>query len=434
VKNNPFDDLPKISKKDAINILKKPITKNKLSADYYKAVFHLANFPCEESETTLLDFIKSNHQQLEFKIAQRKAIEILAIFDCKKAIKTIADYLDSDDPYLVETAVWSLGKLECNDDDVINQICSILYRKSNNKRVVIQTLTNLGVDKEMEMIRLLSKDKGSSNALKAASLAALIKLSGEKDKLSELRKFLRLSNQNDRHCAVQDIVNAGQLSVIPSLIKAPISPSFKIKAIDSLWINELLYCDNVNLIDSLDSIIFDDPKNINTLTINNFKTEIKFLIDQLFHTDFNRCYQSMKELEKYPPDEILYYLNINWDRAKVDYGAIYFFINAYKVLLKKGYHDKSLLHKVEFLLSDYWSDNMKFKSSAIQIFASLSKKRFYNNVEKFSDERLSPFWKNRYTALLALQNKQTDKDKYLAKAFLNDSHRFVRLKANQICF
>ena len=64
------------------------------------------------------------------------------------------------------------------------------------------------------------------------------------------------------------------------------------------------------------------PKMINTLYINNFKKDIAFLIEQLFHTDFNRCYQSMKELEKSPSDEVLYHLNNNWDRAKSDYGAI----------------------------------------------------------------------------------------------------------------
>ena len=74
MQSNPFNNLPKINKKDAINILKKPIAEINLSADYYKAVFHLANFPCEESETVLLEFIKSDSEQLAFKIAKRKAI------------------------------------------------------------------------------------------------------------------------------------------------------------------------------------------------------------------------------------------------------------------------------------------------------------------------------------------------------------------------
>ncbi len=434
MQNNPFDNLPKTTKEDAINTLTKPIAKLSSSADYYKAVFHLAKFPCEESQNVLINFIKLDFQKLEFQIAKRKAIEVLAIFDCKKAIPIIGGFLQNDDPYLVETSIWSLGKLKCNDINIINQICSILYKQFNNKRVVIQVLTILGVKKEIEKIRLLAKDKQSSNGVKSASLAALIKLAGEEDKLIDLKDFLRLSNQNDRHCAVQDIINAGHLSVIPFLLQVPISPSFKIKAIESLWTNELISIQDINLINSLDSVIIDDPNKINTLDINNFKTDINFLIDQLFHTDFNRCYQSMKELQKYPSDEILHYLNINWDRAKVDYGAIYFFINAYKFILEDGCYDNTLLQKVNFILSDNWPDYIKFKSSAIQVLGYLNDTRFHQKFEHFSDERLTPFWKNRYTALLISQDKEIGIKKDYAKLFLNDSHRFVRLKARQISF
>ena len=314
MQSNPFNNLPKINKIDAINILRKPISEVNHLADYYKAVFHLANFPCEESELILLEFIKYDFEKLEFKIAKRKAVEVLATFDCKKAIPIIADFLqnDNNDDYLIETAIWSLGKLKCNDIDIINMICSILYKKFNNKRLVIQTLTNLGVRKEMDIIRSLSIDKQSSNGVKGASFAALIKLAGEEDKLFKLKDFLRLPNQNDRHCAVQDIINAGHLSILPFLIEAPISPSFKLQAIDSLWINEEVMWQKINLINCIDQVIFDDPYNINTLEVNNFDNELSILIEQLFHTDFNRCYLSIKELLKFPLDVVLSYLNNNW--------------------------------------------------------------------------------------------------------------------------
>ncbi|WP_269624265.1 HEAT repeat domain-containing protein [Prochlorococcus marinus] len=430
----PFNNLPKINKVEAINILRKPISELNLLADYYKAVFHLANFPCEESEMTLLDFIKYDYEQLEYKIAKRKAIEILAIFDCQKAIPVIADFLhnDNSDHYLIETAIWSLGKLKCNDIDIINKICSILYKQFSNKRLVIQTLTNLGVSKEIDKIRSLSRDKQSSNGVKGASFAALIKIAGEEDKLNDLKYFLRLSNQNDRHCAVQDIINAGHLSVLPVLIKAPISPSFKLQAIDSLWINEVLFWENINLLNCIDSVIVDDPRKIDTLEINNFNNDLIFFIEQLFHTDFNRCYQSINELLKFPADKVLYYLNNNWDRAKSDYGAIYFFITMYKLLLDQQLYDELILDKVDFLLSDNWSNYMKFKSSAIQILGFVNETKFYNNINEFSDERRTPYWKNRYTALLVLENKQIHIKKDFAKLFLKDSHRFVRLKAKEI--
>ncbi len=103
MQSNPFNNLPKIKKRDAINILRKPISEVDHLVDYYKAVFHLANFPCEESEMVLLDFVKYDSQKLEYKIAKRKAIEVLAIFDCKKAIPTIADFIqnNNNDEYLV---------------------------------------------------------------------------------------------------------------------------------------------------------------------------------------------------------------------------------------------------------------------------------------------------------------------------------------------
>ncbi len=432
--SNPFDNLPKVDKTEAIQILRKPISEIKFLADYYKAVFHLANFPCEESENVLLEFIMYDYEKLEYKIAKRKAIEVLANFNCEKAIPIIAGFLqdDNNDEYLIETVVWSLGKLKCNDIDVINKICSILYEEFNNKRLVIQTITNLGVRKEIDKIRSLSRDNESSNGVKGASFAALIKLAGEEDKLRNLNNFLRLSNQNDRHCAVQDIINAGHLSALPVLIKAPISPSFKLQAIDSLWINEIVFWKNINILNCIDSVIVDDPRKIDILEVDNNNGNLSFFIEQLFHTDFNRCYNSIKELLKAPSRKILYYLNNNWDRAKSDYGAIYFFITVYKLLLDQQLYDEFILDKVDFLLSDNWPNHMKFKSSAIQILGCLNETKFYNSIKDLSDEKHTPYWKNRYTALLVLQKKQIHNKKDFAKLFLNDNHRFVRLKAKEI--
>ena len=126
MQSNPFNNLPKINKIEAINILRKPISEVNHLVDYYKAVFHLANFPCEESEMVLLDFIKHDYEKLEFKIAKRKAVEVLAIFGCQEAIPIIAGFLEDDeDDYLVETAIWSIGKLKCKNIDIILSLIHI---------------------------------------------------------------------------------------------------------------------------------------------------------------------------------------------------------------------------------------------------------------------------------------------------------------------
>ena len=102
-------------------------------------------------------------------------------------------------------------------------------------------------------------------------------------------------------------------------------------------------------------------------------------------------------------------------------------------MLNKQLYDKSILDKVHFLLSDHWSNFMKIKSSAIQILGCLSDTKFYNKINQLSNDMYTPYWKNRYTALLVLQNRQIHIKKEFAKLFLNDSHRFVRLKAQEIC-
>ena len=158
MQNNRFNNLPKINKNDALDILLKPISKINFSGDYYKAVFHLGSYPSEQTENALLDFIKLGYLELEYKIARRKAIEVLALFDCKKAIPVIAGYLTDEDPYLVETVIWSLGELKCIDINIINEIISMLYKPIRNKRIVIQTLAKLGITSEIEIIRSFSKD------------------------------------------------------------------------------------------------------------------------------------------------------------------------------------------------------------------------------------------------------------------------------------
>ena len=91
MKSNPFNNLPKINKIDAINILRRPISEVKLLADYYKAVFHLANFPCEESEMVLLDFIKHDSENLSL----QKKIQNIQI-KLKNSLPTIPSTLKEE--------------------------------------------------------------------------------------------------------------------------------------------------------------------------------------------------------------------------------------------------------------------------------------------------------------------------------------------------
>ena len=99
---NHFDNLPTLTKYEALYILSRRIDQLDLSSDYYKAVFHLEKYPSEETEEALLNFIKLVREEQAFVIAKRKAIEVLANIGCQRAIPIIANHLESQDSYLVE--------------------------------------------------------------------------------------------------------------------------------------------------------------------------------------------------------------------------------------------------------------------------------------------------------------------------------------------
>ena len=73
--------------------------------------------------------------------------------------------------------------------------------------------------------------------IKGASIAAISNITGNIDNVHLLAKFLDVPNQNDRICAVQDIIDAKAYSLIPLVITSPISPFFRIRTIISLFTN-----------------------------------------------------------------------------------------------------------------------------------------------------------------------------------------------------
>ena len=138
--NSPFDNLPQLTKEEALNILKTPINELNLSSDYYKAVFHLSKYPCLETEESLLTLLKSEDKSQAIVIARRKSIEVLARIGCKRAMPLIAKTLDSDDPYVVENATWALQELNCTDVKLHKCIANLLNQPKHNRRVLIKLL------------------------------------------------------------------------------------------------------------------------------------------------------------------------------------------------------------------------------------------------------------------------------------------------------
>ena len=65
---NPFNNLPPLSKEEALSILSTPFKNLESCGDYYKAVYHLSNYPCDQTEKELLKLLELNGNQLEVRM------------------------------------------------------------------------------------------------------------------------------------------------------------------------------------------------------------------------------------------------------------------------------------------------------------------------------------------------------------------------------
>jgi len=232
---NYFDNLPSLSKEESFDILSRPVNKLRYRSDYYKAVSNLLKYPCIETEDILINLLKFKSSKQYIYIAKRKAIEVLSLLGCKRAIPIIGDFLYSDDPYLIENSVLALQKLKCNKIKYHNLVSSLLDKPKQNRRILIQYLGNMNVYNQIPKIKSLILKKNLNKGIYGAGIAALCKLTKDKSFSENLEVLLKSCNQNDRQSAIQDVIDAEAIELLPKVIKMPVSPFFKLNAINKLW-------------------------------------------------------------------------------------------------------------------------------------------------------------------------------------------------------
>ncbi len=422
---------------EALDILSRPVNELDLSSDYYKAVFHLLKYPGLQTEQALFRLIESDSNEQAVLIAKRKAVEVLARLNCIRAIPYIGHCLHSDDPYLVENAAWALNELGCEDKNIHQLIGSLLDDSNQNRRALIRALSGLGVVSEVPKILSIINEPNVSPSLRGACIAAVAVLGEKKDLINQLENHLLLSNQNDRHCAIQDIIDAGANDLLPSVLKTPVAPYFRFKAVEALWPNKDITFKKSTLVETVDSILIDDPNKLTLLHRYEDMPSDEFLIEELFGTDFSRCYLALKTIRERDLKAIQKILLRNLNKAQKDYGALYFFINLFRFI--PGWDDIALKKIEDFLLSalnDNWPQYMKFRPAAIIALGKFNPDFCLENMKNWLDEKSTPFWASRYAALMSFESllKEGIGEIYLEKLLPGyiDSNIFVSKKKNDI--
>jgi bilin biosynthesis protein len=365
------------------------------------AAAQLLNFPGRQSEQALLQLLAEVDETQATQIAKRKAVEVLARLGCRDAIKSIGMCLISDDHYLVENAAWALHQLGCQDQGIINQMVALLADCRQNRRVLIQSLAGLRVVQALPEISALQDD--DRPGVRGAAIAAVVTLAGSRDRILSLGEQLFLPNQMDRQSAIQDVIDAGAQELLEEIMRTPVSPVFRMRAVRLLWPEAQPLCNGLSLLDTLDSLLLDSPESLQLVHSYGEKQENLFLINEFFGTYFSRCYLALQTLACEAGEHLWPLLEQRWlEEAHNDYGAHYFFIRLFAMVANWGPEKTKVENHCEDAIFNRRPQFTKSRPAAILALLRLQPERLNALIPQLLDPVVESNWECRYASWMAV--------------------------------
>ena len=392
---------PGLDQEESLRILSLPVAELEASSDRYMAAAQLLNFPGRQSEQALLQLLAEVDETQATQIAKRKAVEVLARLGCRDAIKSIGMCLISDDHYLVENAAWALHQLGCQDQGIINQMVALLADCRQNRRVLIQSLAGLRVVQALPEISALQDD--DRPGVRGAAIAAVVTLAGSRDRILSLGEQLFLPNQMDRQSAIQDVIDAGAQELLEEIMRTPVSPVFRMRAVRLLWPEAQPLCNGLSLLDTLDSLLLDSPESLQLVHSYGEKQENLFLINEFFGTDFSRCYLALQTLACEAGEHLWPLLEQRWlEDAHNDYGAHYFFIRLFAMVANWGPEKTKVENHCEDAIFNRRPQFTKSRPAAILALLRLQPERLNALIPQLLDPVVESNWECRYASWMAV--------------------------------
>ena len=319
-----FFNIFNLTEERAIALLKKPLDELEDKSERYVAASHLINFPTERSIQALIDTIEDQNSEMYHRIARRKAVESLGRLKASVALPVIKSCLSDDDPYTIENAVWAIGEIGTNDESILENIAQLLTKPEQNYRIIMQTLAKFNYQPASERIKPFIESEDKSIA--SAALSAIARLTDDYSQMDKVVDFLNHSSVNARRACIQDLIDAQYYAAIPKIAQSPISLVFRLRGIRLLAAIGLP-SEKITFADiepSLDRVIRDHPQDLEMVHEYDQKPALEFLIRELYHTDFGRCYLASKTLlTEYSNQASEALMKTYEEEACSDYGAHY---------------------------------------------------------------------------------------------------------------
>ncbi|MBW4684176.1 MAG: HEAT repeat domain-containing protein [Komarekiella atlantica HA4396-MV6] len=385
-----------LTEDQAIAIIDTPLEQLEDPTDKYIAVSHLINFPTEQSIAALVRAIEtSNPAELDHRIVRRKAVESLGRLQAKSALPVIRQCLKDDDIYTVENTVWTIGEIGTKDPEILEEVAQLLDKPGQIYRVIIHTLANAGYKPALKRVQQFTQ--AEDEPTRSAAIATVCRFTGDYSQITEVMALLQSPNVNARRGCIQDLIDSHYYKAIPQIAHCPVSLVFRLRALRMLLdagvpTGEITFAE---VQPYLEQVLYDHPNNIDLVHEYDVTPLLNFVIDELYQTDFGRCYLATKTLlDIYLQEAPQALLATYMDKAYNDYGGHYHVMKLLGWLKYASGYD--------LLVENLHNREPQFQKSRTACAIALGELGDPRAVTELKTCLNTPIWDLKYACLLAL--------------------------------
>ncbi|MEM7067209.1 MAG: HEAT repeat domain-containing protein [Cyanobacteria bacterium P01_B01_bin.77] len=416
-----FANIFGLTEEQSITLLDTPPEQAADESERYVAASQLANYPSEASIDALIRAVNTTHDSLDNRITRRKSVESLGKLKAVRGLKAIRTCLSDADRYTVEAAVWAIGEIGTDNEEILEDITQLLAKPDQTYRVIIHTLVKLDYGAAVDRVRPFMEHVDEPTA--SAAIATVCRFARDFSQINRVVGFLQSDNINARRACLEDLINSRYYPAISAIARCPISLMFRLRAVRALAesgmetgevsINEVLPL--------IEQILLDHPKDLALVHEYDQTPSLEFLIQELYQTDFGRTYLAIQTFIEQQDDAVPTALFATYEaEAHNDYGAHYHVMKlmgwlkhqpAYELLLEA--------------LNNKAPQFMKSRSAAAIALGELSDPRAIMPLHTSAQSKI---WMLQYASLMALE---TLGDYSQHKLLLEADDWAVRAKANR---
>jgi bilin biosynthesis protein len=419
--NKRFFNIFGLTEEQAISIIDTPLLQLEDPSDKYIAVSHLINFPTSESIAALIRAIQtSNPEELDERIVRRKAVESLGHLQAASALPVIRECLKDDDIYTVENAVWAIGEIGAKDPETLEEVSQLLDKEVQIHRVIIHTLAHTDYKPALERVKKFTN--APDEHTRSTAIATVCRFTGDYSEISKVTALLQSPNVNARRGCIQDLIDSRYYKAIPDIARCPVSFVFRLHAIRMLA-NAGVPSEEISFAEVqpyLEQVLRDNPNDLDLVHEYDVTPFLNFVIDELYETDFGRCYLATKTLVSTYPEQAPQALMTTYAaRAYNDYGAHYHVIKALGWLKYAPAYN--------LFIENLHNREPQFQKSHAACAIALGELGDRRAVDELVSCLKSPIWDLKYATLMALEKLGDTSGKQIVA---NDTDLLIRAKAS----